>query len=241
MLDRNSPTPLHIQARDILLERIESEEYKVNTMIPSEKDLCAEFNVSRMTIRAVLTELVREGKLYRIQGKGTFVAEPKITANTLSYVGIREQLERQGIATSTKVLSVTTVLAPLSLVKAVPEFQGQMVYCILRLRCAKGAPLSLHTSYIPVELCPGLEKYDLMGEQLCVLLHREYGLLRHSVTETLESAVANEVEAKYLEVEKGHPLLLLRNTIADKSGRPFEYSTVVFRGDKIRIQMYYEM
>ena len=95
MLDRSSSQPLYVQIRNILVSRLDSEQYRVNEQIPSEKTLCQEFGISRETLRSVLTELVREGRLYRVQGKGTFVAEPKITANAISYAGIRQQLEEQ--------------------------------------------------------------------------------------------------------------------------------------------------
>ena len=71
MLERASSQPLYSQARDVLLSRLNAGEYKVHEQIPSENELCKEFGVSRVTIRSVLTELVREGRLYRIQGKGT--------------------------------------------------------------------------------------------------------------------------------------------------------------------------
>lgn len=239
MLDRNSSKTLFSQAKDILLHRIETGEYKVNTRIPSENELCAEFKISRMTIRGVITELVREDKLYRIQGKGTFVAEPKITANSLSYVGIREQLEQQGYEVSTRLISVNVEIAPDNIAKNVPEFAGSLIYIIKRLRIVKNVPLSFHTSYIPESQFKGIENRDLTGEQLCVILSKYYGFVRRSVTETLELVMANEEESKHLAVSKGHPLLLLRNTISDANDRVFEYSVVAFRGDKIRIKMQY--
>lgn len=239
MLDRNSSKTLFAQAKDILLHRIETGEYMVNTKIPSENELCEEFKVSRMTIRGVITELVRDDKLYRIQGKGTFVAEPKITTNSLSYVGIREQLEQQGYEVTTKLISVDVAVTPENIAKAIPEFAGSLVYIIKRLRIVKDVPLSFHTSYIPKEQFDGIENCDLTGEQLCVILSKEFGCVRSSVTETLELVMANEEESKHLKVSNGHPLLLLRNTISDANNRVFEYSVVAFRGDKIRIKMQY--
>ena len=93
LLSREVSTSLHIQVREILLSRINSYIYPANSKIPSENDLSKEFGISRMTLRNVITELVWGGYLYRIQGKGTFVTEMKISAQSTQYIGIREQLE----------------------------------------------------------------------------------------------------------------------------------------------------
>jgi len=241
MLERSNAQPLYVQARNVLLDRMEREEYKVNEKIPSESVLCEEFGISRMTLRAVLTELVRDGRLYRIQGKGTFVAEPKITASSMSYIGIREQLEKLGYDVSTVLLNVAQIDCPSSVARAMGLSFGEQVYHIQRLRKVKGVPLGIHNSYIPVSLCPGLEKNDFCNAQLCKILSESYGLNRASVSETLESASALPEEAELLKIRKGYPLLRLCDTISDRNGKVFEYSTVVFRGDKVKIRLQYDM
>ena len=75
MLEKNSPKPLYQQLKDILVDAIDSEKWKANEKIPSENELSSIYGLSRMTVRSVLTDLVKEGLLYRVQGKGTFVAE----------------------------------------------------------------------------------------------------------------------------------------------------------------------
>ena len=241
MLERTNSTPLYIQVRDILSSRLESGEYKVNDKIPSESQLCSEFGISRVTLRSVLTELVRDGKLYRVQGKGTYVAEPKIEANTGSYVGVREQLETQGYDVSTIVLSVEKKECPPTIAARMGLSDGADVYHIRRLRKIKDVPLSIHDSYIPVAYSEGLEKSDFCNEQLCRILSDDYGLNRASVTEMIESVSARDDEAELLNIRKGYPLIRLRDIIADKTGKIFEYSSVVFRGDKMQIKMHFEM
>ena len=115
------------------------------------------------------------------------------------------------------------------------------MYHIRRLRKVKDIPLSIHNSYIPVSLCPNLQNNDFCNVQLCNILSDNYGLRRSSVSETLESVVAREDEAALLNIGKGHPLLRLCDVISDKRGSVFEYSTVVFRGDKLRIRLRYEI
>ena len=166
MLEKNSPKPLYQQLKDILVDAIDSEKWKANEKIPSETELSSIYGLSRMTVRSVLTDLVKEGLLYRVQGKGTFVAEKIVTVSP-SYIGIREQLEKMGYEVETRI-------------------------------------------------------------------HKK------KVSETLESVVASNEEAELLAVEKGHPLLLLRDVLYDEISRPYEYTKVVFRGDRIKIRLQYE-
>ena len=103
MLEKNSPKPLYQQLKDILVDAIDSEKWKANEKIPSENELSSIYGLSRMTVRSVLTDLVKEGLLYRVQGKGTFVAEKIVTVSP-SYIGIREQLEKMGYEVETRIV-----------------------------------------------------------------------------------------------------------------------------------------
>lgn len=239
MLNREAAEPLYAQIHNILMDRINSGQYKVNTMIPSESSLCAEFGVSRMTLRSVITQMVQAGLLYRIQGKGTFVAEPKITTDSIMYVGIREQLEQQGYEVQTVVKDIQLINATTTIAKKMEINIGEPVYKLKRVRYVKDIPLSLHISYIPKKYCADLEKHDFQNEQLCVILNQNYKLARKSVTETLESVVANAEESALLKIKKGDPLLLLCDKIYDVYGNVYEYSTVVFRGDRMKVRLHY--
>ena len=100
-------------------------------------------------------------------------------------------------------------------------------------------PLSLHTSYIPAGLCPRLEAEALEAQQLCVLLNEGYGLSPAKTEETLESVAATGQEAQLLAVSEGHPLLLLQDMTYSEAGQAYEFTKVVFRGDKIVIHLSY--
>lgn len=239
MLERDNPKPLYLQLRDILVEEIESGEWKPNSRIPSENELSNTYGLSRMTTRSVLSDLVKEGLLYRVQGKGTFVAE-KIVTTSPYYMGVREQLEKMGYEVETKVIEHGIVACPDSVAKKMGLEKGMSVYRIKRVRNIKGKPISLHISYVHSNYCEALDKADLEEEQLCVVLNKEYGIKPKRVAETLESILASEREAEDLGVEKGHPLLLLNDVLYNNENIPYEFTKVIFRGDKIIISLQYE-
>ncbi|WHH59914.1 GntR family transcriptional regulator [Petroclostridium sp. X23] len=239
MLDRQSPKPLYAQLEDIVRQKIENEEWLPNHLIPSENEISKMYGVSRMTARGVITRLVHEGLLYRAQGKGTFVSVPKIVSKPLSQLGIREQLEQMGYQISTKLLNIDKGIPPARVSKELRLEKNTQVYVVERIRYIKEEPLSLHTSYIPVTFCANLEMKDMEGIQLCDILEKEYDLKIVKIVETLESSMATLEEAKMLSVKKGFPLLLLENIVYTTGELPFEYTKVLFRGDKIKLRLEY--
>ena len=237
MLDKSSAKPLHLQMEEMIREKLETGTWAPGSLIPSENELSHTNGVSRMTARNVVTRLVQEGLLFRIPGKGTFVTEQKIEAKSLSYEGIREQLERLGYEVTTKLLSVQVDKGNKDVRQKLELDDNAKVYIIRRTRLVKEVPLSLHTSYVPVTLAPELDKLNLVDEQLCSILSIIYNLNRCRIYEELESVAATKEEAELLEVPVNHPLLLLQDTIVDQNGTPFEYAKVVFRGDKLKLKL----
>ena len=240
MLDRQSALPLHAQFENILRNKLEGEELTVNSRIPSENELSKIYAISRMTVRSVLNRLVDEGLLYRVQGKGTFVAEPKIISGPLVRYGLREQLEQQGYETNTKMVSFEKTIAHAKIAKVLNIERGAEISVVKRLRYVKGEPLSFHTSYVPSQYFPNLETQDLEHNQMCNVIEKNYHFpILHRI-ETLEAITATSEEAWLLSIHPKSPLLLLENFVYTQRELPLEYSRIVFRGDKIKIKLEYQ-
>ncbi|MDR2078334.1 MAG: GntR family transcriptional regulator [Treponema sp.] len=235
-MNRNSAKPLYAQLKTIIKEKIETGEWQSNEMIPSENELASSYGISRMTARSVITQLVAEGILYRVQGKGTFVCEDKIEMASLSYAGIRSQLEKKGYNVETRLLDVQQIPAKGSTAQHLGVAPGTMLYEIRRIRIANKIPISYHHSFIPLNICRGLEKYDLQNEQLCDIMSTHYGLRRTYSVETLESYLADDQKAEILGIGYGFPLILLQDVIFDTARVAFEYSRIYFRGDKVTLR-----
>ena len=240
-LDRSGSTPLYIQLANVLRDKIERGEWQPDQKIPSENELNRMYGISRMTARQVLAQLVNEELLFRVQGKGTFVAHRKIGTRSPAYMGIREQLEQLGYATTTRVLSSDVVAADTKVAEHLKISPEDKVYRLRRVRMVENEPISLHTSFVPQKLAPRLAADDLVNRQLCVILEEEYDLRMSSVEESLESTLPSADEAKLLKIRRTTPLLLLRQEISDGRGQRFEYSRILFRGDKIRLEFHYDM
>jgi len=238
-LDKNNPKPLYAQLEDILRLAITNGEWQPSHLISSENELSKDYGISRMTVRSVITTLVKEGLLYRVQGKGTFVSSPKISAKSPAYIGIREQLEQQGYTIKTQILDFTAI-TPSSKIRQILNLSpSDEVIFIRRVRYANNEPVSIHLSYVPKTLCPGLTLERIEHEQLCNVLKDDYSLAIDSVHETLESILATEEEARLLGIEKGYPLLLLDEISKTSTGITFEYHKILFRGDKVKLSFDY--
>ena len=241
-LDRDASMPLYLQLAGLLRGRIERGEWQAGQKIPSENELNRLYGVSRMTARQVLAQLVNEDLLFRVQGKGTFVAHRKISTRSPAYMGIREQLEGMGYAVATEVLATNIVPADERVARALRIMPGERVHEIRRRRLLPDdEPISLHTSYVPERLAPRLGAEDLVTRQLCVVLEEDHGLRMSKVSESLESTLPNAQEARTLRIRRATPLLLLVHEIADPSARVFEFSRILFRGDKLRLQFHYDL
>lgn len=235
MLDRASATPLHQQLEELVRNKITSGEWVPGTLIPSENELTKLCGISRMTVRGAISRLVQEDLLIRIPGKGTYVADVKFAARSLSRSGIREQLEQMGYEVQTKLLSAQKIPASGKICTHLHLPAGENVFVIRRLRFVKEEPLSIHTSYIPEYLCPSIDKLDLVQEQLCNILSQKYNLNAENIRETLEIIRARKEESALLNIKPSHPLLLLESTFSNATGVVYEFSSVVFRGDKIKL------
>ncbi|MCO7274460.1 MULTISPECIES: GntR family transcriptional regulator [Cellulosimicrobium] len=240
-LDRDGSTPLYIQLANILREKIEGGEWAVNHKIPSENELNQTYGISRMTARQVLAQLANEGLIFRVQGKGTFVAPRKISTRSPAYKGIREQLEQMGYATSTQLLGMELGTPPSNVARTLGLPSGAHAYTVRRLRLVEDEPISLHTSYIPQALAEDLDRHDPAERQLCAILEDAYGLRMDHVVETLETTTPSAADARVLGVGRTAPLLLLTQQISTATGTPFEHSRILFRGDKIRLEFHYDL
>lgn len=204
------------------------------TPIPPERTLCERFEVSRVTLRRAVDELVRDGSLVRRQGSGTYIAEPKI-AQPLSTTSFSEDMRRRGLAPSSRVLSFERRPAGARLARRLGISPAEAVAELVRLRLADGEPMALETVALPDALVPDLDPDDLAARSLYAVLDQRYGLRVVDVRQIIEPTVTSEEEAEALGVPVHAPALLVRTTSRDASGRVLESARSLFRGDRYAI------
>ncbi len=239
-LNKNSPIPLWEQLNQVLIEKIQKE-WEPGDKIPSENELSKDYELSRMTVRAVLTRLVEHGLLYRVPGKGTFVAEKKNIITPLPFMGIREQLEGQGVQINTTVLRNERVQLTERVANILNVPVGSEVHLVERLRYIGDETLSAHRSYLKLDGTMLIENPErLVNDQLCVILEDSYQIRPTLIKETLESVYATTKLSKKLNVDDTYPLLHLKD-YKYVNGVIFEYSEVYIKADKIKLSFEYNI
>jgi GntR family transcriptional regulator len=201
--------------------------------IPTERSLAAQFDVSRTTVRQALAELTVEGRLLRVQGKGTFAAEPKV-AQRLQLSSYTEDMRAQGREPSSKLLDVSEFPADPELARLLAIRQGAKVLRLQRLRLADGEPMAIETTHLPLSRFRGLRKFVTSGFSLYQVLRERFDVEMGHAEETIETALAGPHEAEVLGADVGMPMLLLSRQTFDTEERPVEWVRSVYRGDRYK-------
>ncbi len=237
-LDKSVPIPLYFQLKNIILEEIEKNDFPVDTMIPTENELSDMFDISRTTVRQAITELVQEGKLYRIKSKGTFVARPKINQDFIKRVeSYDESIRRTGRVPSTRLLDMKTVPATDEVAAALALSLGDKTIYISRLRSADGIPVVTVETYLPYDKCAFVLEHDLEKEALYSIFSlREETQIRR-VCRVVEAVAANSKDAELLMIKRGKPVHFFHTTGFNGNSEPIEYSISRYRGDQNKFEV----
>ncbi len=238
MVERKSPVPLYIQLRQLLSDRISVGEWRPGDMLPTEEQLQDQYDLSRTTVRLALKELEIEGKISRQQGRGTFVAEPKISHSPDPHFNLTAYLEQKGMKPGWQVLSKRWVKAKAELAERLEITAGTPVFQLRRLRLANEEPIGYHIAHVIPALGAAVDQERLDQGGSLDYLHGP-GLLEQSyANRTIEAVLASKETAKLLLVEEGSPLLMIRRQVMDANGRVVEDMQAVYRGDRFQYRVH---
>ena len=237
-LDKSVPIPLYYQLKTLLLEEIKSNAYPVDSMIPTEKEISEMFEISRTTVRQAITELVREGWLYRVKSKGTFVAQRKIKQDFIRRLeSFNEQIERTGRRPGTELLALDVVEMPERAAEAFGAAPGEKVVYLHRKRSADDEPLVTVETYLPYPKCAFLMQHNMAKESMYnVLAEREETRICR-VSRILEAVAANAQDARLLNIRTGKPVHLFHTVGYNQYDQPIEFSIARYRGDRNRFEV----
>lgn len=220
------------ETRERVLDLVES--LNVGDSIPSERQLAGDLGVSRLTVRAALDELVREGYLLRRRGAGTFVAEPKV-AKGMGISSFSEDMRERGLTPASRTLELQVVPAGARLGRILHVSPAEPVIVAKRLRLADGEPMAIELLHVRESLLPGLSAVDLEEDSFYDLLSRRYGIEIVGGEQTVEPTVTDEEESETLGVPLHSPALLFERVTRSPSGELVEFTVSIYRGDRYRI------
>ncbi|WP_408006939.1 GntR family transcriptional regulator [Pseudalkalibacillus sp. A8] len=233
MMDKNSPLPLYHQLEEHIKSLIEKGELKPEDSLPSEREYAEKYDISRMTVRQAINNLVKEGYLYRRKGKGSFVSEQKIEQKLIGLTSFTEDMRARGMEPSSRLLHFEIIPANIQVAKQLGIKEYAPVYEIRRIRLADNVPMALETNYISANLIKGLTE-EIVSQSLYQYIEEKQQLTIDYSTQIIESSIAGQKESDALAIEKGAPILFIRRNTYLKNGVPFEMVKSAYRADRYK-------
>ncbi|MFN8380284.1 MAG: GntR family transcriptional regulator [Anaerolineae bacterium] len=231
------PIPYHAQVSRALEQTIMTS-MQPGDQLPGEPRLCELFGVSRPVIRQALDQLEHDGLVHRVMGKGTFVAERKISEGLLaSLTGFHEDMVAKGYTPTSRVLRLERVAAQGEVARQLELPTGAPVIELRRLRFVNNQAIQVVSNFLPYDLCPAVLNVDFAKQSLYSFLLAEYGLEVERGKRAISAVLANEEEAALLEVPPGAPLIAIDSISYLGNGRAFEFYQAVHRTDRARFEV----
>lgn len=236
MIDPAGVIPKYYQLANIIRQQIENGDFNPHDAIPSERQLEERYNLSRPTIRQAINLLSRQGFLYRVHGKGTFVSPPKLQKGMLELTSFSEDMRSRGLTPGHKILEFGYV-KPDAKTRRQLEIvdDDEKVLRIKRLRYGNDEPIGLQDSFLSLgdKLTFTREEIEKVGS-IYAILQEKLGIYPTEADETLEVTLATREEAGLLNISEGSPLLLNERTLWSQNRKAIEFVRILYRGDRYK-------
>ncbi len=226
-----APVPLYNQLKELLRTQILDGSYPPETRMPSESELGDKFQVSRITVRQALGDLQKEGLIFKIHGKGTFVAKPKAFQNVSRLQGLAESLVHLGYEVINQLHSVKLITADKRIAERLQLSDSAKVTEIKRVRLINREPVSLEISYLPQEIGEKLQKADLITRDIFLILENDLQLNLGHADLAIDAVLADSELTNALGVEEGSPIMRIERLTHTDDEKPIDFEFLYYRGD----------
>ncbi len=235
MLQKDLGEPLHLQLSNLIRQQIQAQELSQNHPLPSERELCEKYGVSRITVRQAMADLKADGLIYSVAGKGSYVASACLEEEFRPLSSFTEELGRRDIAVTSRIIEASILNANEEQSTRLKIPRGAEVVHLYRLRIGNGLPIALQLALLPHHLCPGLLKFDLAKRSLFDVLRREYRLKMTRADTSISAGTCNSHESEWLQMTATAAVLITRQTTYLEDDKIIEYTQSIFRSDRYTI------
>ncbi len=232
-LDASSPVPVYYQLFEAMRSQLGSGYFVAGSKLPTERAIAELLAVSRQTVRHAFARLERDGLVYRRQGDGTYVSQPRVEGSLRFLSGFTSEVAQRGHRVRSEVLDLRLATPPESVAEQLQLASVKDGAVMLRrVRLLDGTPAMLETVWLPAALCAPILQMRMEDRSLYSVLRDSLGLVPHRATERLSATVLDEFEANELERRPGDPALLVERNTFDETGRPLEAVKSLLRADR---------
>lgn len=221
--------PMYMRIKEYVKKQIEYGEWTEEMMIPTENEFMELFGVSRITVANAMRQLVDEGVIYRVQGKGSFVAKSRNLPDVFEMAAMFQlngTLEQMNIPGPHVCESFVLKQADAEIAEYLQIKEGQNVYEILRTKYVDGVPMNFERLYLPQHKYIGVNPDRLKEEHLAVIC-KEVGIVPGKTVMSMEPVISDDVIEKVLKVKAGKPLMKINLEIFDSKNRPIAFEELI--------------
>ena len=233
---KNSKLPLYHQLAEKITEEIKDNNLAEDEKIPSEREYCEKYKVSRSTVREAVKYLEQTGYLYRIQGKGTFVSPKMMKQNLLEFYSFTEEMKKLGKTPSSIIKSFKVITADKETAKKLNIQNESKIYYLERIRLADDIPIMLEKTFLPASRFPRLSKNDFVKNPMYTVFINEYNVTFEKAVEKFSVAYPTGDISKKLLLTPNIPCIKLERTTYEKE-KIIEYTVGVIRGDRFQFEV----
>lgn len=237
MLYANDPLPLYRQLYDRLRQDIENRRLVIGAKLPSERQLAAEYGISRLTARKALSLLQQAGYISAHQGKGSFVIRDQVRGEP-ALLGFTETAIKHGLKPSSRVLKRTVLPASPAIAEQLDIPVNSKVILIKRLRLVDDRPVALDTSYLPYDLCQQILDFDLEQHSLYATLERRLHIHLQHAEQMTEAILGDETILRLLKLSSPAALMRIKRRSFSEEGRVVEYTGVVLSDQYLKTDLH---
>jgi len=237
-LSIDSDIPLYSQLVSIVKRNISAGTLSTGDLLPSETELCKTFDISRSTVRQAIGALESDGLVVRKQGRGTFVAEPKVRRKTEMVYSFTSEISSMGMTPSSTLVEFE-IITPTPDIEKVLELNTPetKVYKFTRIRNVNGEPLILETSFYPQYIYPRLTREMLETHSFYSLLY-EVGIVPSNAIDSYEAVTMNRKEAELLGCKSGACGFFIQRRTFAESGQVYEFTQSLMRADRAKLDIH---
>ncbi len=229
--------PLHARINQVLRTRILDGTYTPLAQMPSESVLGEMFGVSRITVRQALGSLQKEGLIFTLQGKGSFVSRPKAFQNVSSLMGFAESMSAMGYEVVNQLLGLRFAVAEPHVARRLQLAAGAPVAEIRRVRLLNREPVSLEVTYVPEALGRRLAAADLVTRDIFLIIENDCGTPLGHADLLIDATLADEELGGALRLAEGAPVLRIERLTYDARRQPIDFEYLYFRADNFQYRL----
>jgi DNA-binding GntR family transcriptional regulator len=240
LINKYSSIPLYLQLKNLILEKMENDEYPKDSRIPSEQELCEIYDISRPTVRQAIAELTNCGMLYKVKGKGTFVSKPKSDINIKNYSGFTDSILDSVEPGGKNIIAMNSIeITKHSFLQKYFNTGSSLINNnsieIKYLTTSDDDILSLNVSYLPLNLFPNIIDDLKANKPSHEILKGKYPLLPTKSKSSLEVVYTDHKDAQYLQMQPGQPVIKIENILYSKTGQAVEYIISKYKINQCRL------